>query len=213
MTKQGAQDWYRRKISPSTRPGPECASPAGQVFAAARRSPSPGSAAQPGPRARELPGKQPGDRGPDLLLIPFALVLRQRHRHPSSSSAAWSIWSITVWAAGAATHIAIPRNPRNTPADAVHGSLAREDTPPADLLATGRNEVRRYGGQITDGEVTGAHRTDTGFDFFVVDPSTGDLTHLQTPTHPAPSRATTSQTAPSPGGCQFVWCQLWIRHR
>jgi thioredoxin reductase len=60
-------------------------------------------------------------------------------------------------------------HPRNAPADAVHGLLARDGTPPAELLATGRNEVRRYGGQITDGEVTGVRRTDTGFDVTLAD--------------------------------------------
>lgn len=54
-------------------------------------------------------------------------------------------------------------HPRNAPADAVRGLLARDGTPPAELLGTGRDEVRRYGGQVLDGEVTGARRTDTGF--------------------------------------------------
>jgi thioredoxin reductase len=36
--------------------------------------------------------------------------------------------------------------PRNAPADGVHGLLAREGVPPAELLARGRAEVRGYGG-------------------------------------------------------------------
>ena len=37
--------------------------------------------------------------------------------------------------------------PRNAPAEGVHGLLARDGTPPAELLAQGRAEVRRYGGR------------------------------------------------------------------
>jgi thioredoxin reductase len=43
--------------------------------------------------------------------------------------------------------------PRNARASGVHGLLAREGTPPAVLLETGREEVRRYGGQVVTGEV------------------------------------------------------------
>ncbi len=59
--------------------------------------------------------------------------------------------------------------PRNAPAEEVHGLLGREGTPPADLLATGRDEVRSYGGQILAGDVTGAHRADDGFAVTVAD--------------------------------------------
>ncbi|WP_430503098.1 NAD(P)/FAD-dependent oxidoreductase [Micromonospora trifolii] len=53
--------------------------------------------------------------------------------------------------------------PRNAPADGVHGLLAREGTPPAELLAAGRDEVRSYGGEILPGEVSGARRDDDRF--------------------------------------------------
>lgn len=43
--------------------------------------------------------------------------------------------------------------PRNAPADGVHGLLGREGTPPAELLARGREEVQGYGGEILPGEV------------------------------------------------------------
>ena len=46
--------------------------------------------------------------------------------------------------------------PRNAPAAAVHGLLGLDGTPPADLLRTGRQEVRRYGGRVVSGEVTAA---------------------------------------------------------
>ena len=46
--------------------------------------------------------------------------------------------------------------PRNAPAEGVHGLLGLDGTPPAELLRTGREEVRRYGGQVVTGEVTSA---------------------------------------------------------
>jgi thioredoxin reductase len=46
--------------------------------------------------------------------------------------------------------------PRNAPAVGVHGLLALDGTPPAELLERGRAEVRRYGGRVAAGEVTSA---------------------------------------------------------
>jgi thioredoxin reductase len=43
--------------------------------------------------------------------------------------------------------------PRNAPATHMHGYLSRDGTPPAELLATGRNEVRGYGGELVEGTV------------------------------------------------------------
>ncbi|WP_224390384.1 NAD(P)/FAD-dependent oxidoreductase [Pseudonocardia sp. ICBG1293] len=53
--------------------------------------------------------------------------------------------------------------PRNAPADAAHGLFARDGVAPAELLATGREEVRRYGGTVLHGEVVGARRSGGGF--------------------------------------------------
>ena len=53
--------------------------------------------------------------------------------------------------------------PRNAPAAAVHGLLGHDGTPPSELLARGREEVRRYGGHLLTGEVTGAARDGDGF--------------------------------------------------
>lgn len=50
--------------------------------------------------------------------------------------------------------------PRNRPASAVHGLLGRDGTPPAELLARGREEVRRYGGTLAQGTVTRVARED-----------------------------------------------------
>lgn len=46
--------------------------------------------------------------------------------------------------------------PRNAPAAGVHGLLGHDGVPPAELTARGREEVRRYGGHLVDGEVVGA---------------------------------------------------------
>ncbi|MFB4304135.1 NAD(P)/FAD-dependent oxidoreductase [Actinomadura sp. NTSP31] len=54
-------------------------------------------------------------------------------------------------------------SPRNAPAEGVHGLLARDGMPPAELLERGRVEVRRYGGQVVAGTVTGAARDAGGF--------------------------------------------------
>ncbi|GGL25140.1 oxidoreductase [Nocardia jinanensis] len=53
--------------------------------------------------------------------------------------------------------------PRNAPAAGVHGLLGRDGMPPAELLETGRAEVRRYGGQVVSGEITAATRDGDGF--------------------------------------------------
>jgi thioredoxin reductase len=50
--------------------------------------------------------------------------------------------------------------PRNAPAEGVHGLLGLEGTPPAELLRRGREEVRRYGGNVVAGEVTSAAAAD-----------------------------------------------------
>ncbi|KXK63305.1 thioredoxin reductase [Micromonospora rosaria] len=53
--------------------------------------------------------------------------------------------------------------PRNAPADGVHGLLARDGMPPAELLERGRAEVRGYDGEVTVGEVDAVVREDDGF--------------------------------------------------
>jgi thioredoxin reductase len=46
--------------------------------------------------------------------------------------------------------------PRNAPAEGIHNYLTRDGMRPAEFLAAGREEVRRYGGTVLDGEVTAA---------------------------------------------------------
>ncbi|MFU8851171.1 NAD(P)/FAD-dependent oxidoreductase [Micromonospora sp. SL1-18] len=59
--------------------------------------------------------------------------------------------------------------PRNAPAEGVHGLLAREGVPPAELLARGRAEVRGYGGHVVAGEVDATTREGDGFAVALVD--------------------------------------------
>lgn len=48
--------------------------------------------------------------------------------------------------------------PRNAPAGHLHNYLGRDGVPPADLLAAGRDEVTRYGGEIVSGSVADVSR-------------------------------------------------------
>ncbi|MET7656959.1 NAD(P)/FAD-dependent oxidoreductase [Streptomyces sp. NPDC005486] len=47
-------------------------------------------------------------------------------------------------------------SPRNAPAEAVHGLLALDGTPPSEILRRGREQVRQYGGRVVSGEVASA---------------------------------------------------------
>jgi thioredoxin reductase len=49
-------------------------------------------------------------------------------------------------------------DPRNAPAAAVHNFLSRDGTPPAQIYASGREEVARYGGHLETGRVTALSR-------------------------------------------------------
>jgi thioredoxin reductase len=53
--------------------------------------------------------------------------------------------------------------PRNAPATHMHGYLSRDGMAPAELLAAGRDEVTRYGGQILAGTVTHLVPDGSGF--------------------------------------------------
>lgn len=53
--------------------------------------------------------------------------------------------------------------PRNAPADALHGFLTRDGTPPSELLELGRAETARYGVRHRVGHVTGASRVGDRF--------------------------------------------------
>lgn len=53
--------------------------------------------------------------------------------------------------------------PRNAPAAHMHSFLGRDGTPPADLVAAGRAEVRGYGGEILSGRAVQVTRMDERF--------------------------------------------------
>jgi len=54
-------------------------------------------------------------------------------------------------------------DPRNAPAGHVHNFLSRDGTPPSELYAAGRAEVRRYGGRVETGRVTALARDGARF--------------------------------------------------
>jgi thioredoxin reductase len=59
---------------------------------------------------------------------------------------------------------------RNRPAPAVHGLLGHDGVPPAELLARGQGEVRRYGGQVVAAEVAAVGgELDAGFTVTLTD--------------------------------------------
>jgi thioredoxin reductase len=97
--------------------------------------------------------------------------------HPSQDEQRYDVVVIGGGAAGLSGALTLGRarrsvlvidagEPRNAPADGVHNYLGREGTPPGELLATGRGEVRRYGGEIVAGRVVTAERD--GDEFRVV---------------------------------------------
>jgi len=53
--------------------------------------------------------------------------------------------------------------PRNAPAEGVHGLLGHDGVPPGVLLERGREEVRRYGGHVVTGLVVAASRDQDDF--------------------------------------------------
>jgi len=53
--------------------------------------------------------------------------------------------------------------PRNAPAEGVHGLLGHDGMPPAELLERGRAEVRSYGGAVVEGSVSAISGAAGGF--------------------------------------------------
>lgn len=67
--------------------------------------------------------------------------------------------------------------PRNAPAAGVHGFLTRDGMSPSELLAVGREEVRRYGAQVVLGQLTSVSGAVAGG--FVVSLDDGRTTHAR----------------------------------
>ncbi len=61
--------------------------------------------------------------------------------------------------------------PRNAPAESMHGFLSRDGLPPAQLLAVGRAEVEGYGGRVVRGTAEAARAVDGGFEIALRDGS------------------------------------------
>lgn len=92
---------------------------------------------------------------------------------PAGAAAAERAYDVVIvggGAAGLSAGLALARarrevlvvdagEPRNAPATGVHNYLGCEDTPPAELLATGRAEVAGYGGTVVAGRVVSARAT------------------------------------------------------
>ncbi|MFC8126321.1 NAD(P)/FAD-dependent oxidoreductase [Streptomyces sp. NPDC057302] len=66
--------------------------------------------------------------------------------------------------------------PRNAPADAVHGFLSREGLAPGELLKIGREEIAGYGGRTVADRVTGVRRSG---ERFVVETASGRSHHAR----------------------------------
>ncbi|MCM6777629.1 NAD(P)/FAD-dependent oxidoreductase [Nocardia sp. CDC159] len=57
--------------------------------------------------------------------------------------------------------------PRNAPAEHMHGYLSRDGMPPAELLATGRREIADYGVELFDDRVVAAESAGCGLAFTI----------------------------------------------
>ncbi|KRF14030.1 thioredoxin reductase [Nocardioides sp. Soil797] len=71
--------------------------------------------------------------------------------------------ALTLTRARRAVTLVDAGEPRNAPADAVHGLLGLEGITPAELLARGRTEVLAHGGQFVDGQVVDVSCASYGF--------------------------------------------------
>jgi thioredoxin reductase len=80
--------------------------------------------------------------------------------------------ALTLARAGRRTVILDAGAPRNAPSAHGHGFLTRDGMPPDELRRLGREEVRGYGGELREAEVTDAARTDAGFRLTTADDGT-----------------------------------------
>jgi thioredoxin reductase len=71
--------------------------------------------------------------------------------------------AVTLARARRAVTVVDAGEPRNAPADGVHGLLALDGVSPVELLARGRSEVLGYGGQVLPGRVVDVSRASYGF--------------------------------------------------
>jgi thioredoxin reductase len=99
------------------------------------------------------------------------MVEATRTEPDSGRAAVWDVAVVGGGVAGLSGAVALARSrrsvlvidagrPRNAAAAHLHNYLSRDGTAPSQLLATGRDEVIGYGGQIVIGTVTSATRPD-----------------------------------------------------
>ena len=69
-------------------------------------------------------------------------------------------------------------DPRNSIAAHMHGYLSRDGLPPSELLALGREEVRRYGVQLWPSTAVGLKQGDTGWSVAMADGVEVDARHV-----------------------------------
>jgi thioredoxin reductase len=77
--------------------------------------------------------------------------------------------ALTLTRARRAVTVVDAGEPRNAPADGVHGLLALDGVSPVELWARGRDEVLAYGGQILVGEVVDVSQASYGFAVMLAD--------------------------------------------
>src|SRR5262249_40767368 len=106
---------------------------------------------------------------PLLLLRQIDLSNFRTGRHGGRMNDSYDVVVVGGGAAGLSGAVALARSrrsvlvvdagdPRNAPAGHVHNFLTRDGTPPSELFAAGRAEVKRYGGRVETGRVTALGR-------------------------------------------------------
>ncbi|GAA0476910.1 oxidoreductase [Paractinoplanes deccanensis] len=68
--------------------------------------------------------------------------------------------------------------PRNAKADGIHNFLTRDGMTPAEFHAAGRAEVKKYGGELVDGEVVAVRRAGSTFHVRLADGSAHEARRL-----------------------------------
>ncbi|MEU2610152.1 NAD(P)/FAD-dependent oxidoreductase [Micromonospora sp. NPDC007271] len=112
--------------------------------------------------------------GPPILSV--EVIRMDATTHSTGGSEAKALWDTVIiggGAAGLSAGIVLSRaqfttlvvdggEPRNGPADHMHGYLTRDGMAPREFVATGRDELSRYGGTLMPASVVDARRASDG---------------------------------------------------